>query len=128
MQYMVVVEKGAISSGAYVPDLPGCVATGESRDEMLNLIRERIGTTQSAIARLESAEAKHSPSIATLQKYAKALASDNAFERSEKECGPHRARNELRARRCGMAAVAGRSTRSIRTSPKNQVVCLSCSR
>ena len=34
----------------------------------------RIGTTQSAIARLESAESKHSHSIATLQKYAKALA------------------------------------------------------
>ena len=33
----------------------------------------RVGTTQSAIARLESAEPKHSPSIATLQKYAKAL-------------------------------------------------------
>jgi transcriptional regulator with XRE-family HTH domain len=33
----------------------------------------RVGTTQSAIARLESAESKHSPSIATLQKYAKAL-------------------------------------------------------
>ena len=36
-------------------------------------VAKRIGTTQSAIARLESAEAKHSPSIATLQKYAKAL-------------------------------------------------------
>jgi len=36
-------------------------------------VAERIGTTQSAIARLESAQAKHSPSIATLQKYAKAL-------------------------------------------------------
>src|SRR4249919_2287138 len=33
----------------------------------------RVGTTQSAIARLESAEPKHSPSIATLQRYAKAL-------------------------------------------------------
>ena len=33
----------------------------------------RVGTTQSAIARLESAAAKHSPSIATLQKYARAL-------------------------------------------------------
>jgi transcriptional regulator with XRE-family HTH domain len=32
-----------------------------------------MGTTQSAIARLESAEPRHSPSIATLQKYAKAL-------------------------------------------------------
>src|SRR4051812_16482579 len=36
-------------------------------------VAELIGTTQSAIARLESAEPKHSPSIATLQKYAKAL-------------------------------------------------------
>ena len=36
-------------------------------------VARRVGTTQSAIARLESAEAKHSPSIATLQKYAKAL-------------------------------------------------------
>jgi transcriptional regulator with XRE-family HTH domain len=36
-------------------------------------IAERIGTTQSAIARLESGKGKHSPSLATLQKYAKAL-------------------------------------------------------
>jgi predicted RNase H-like HicB family nuclease len=42
MQYMVVVEKGANSFGAYVPDLPGCVAAGESRDEVLHLIREAI--------------------------------------------------------------------------------------
>jgi transcriptional regulator with XRE-family HTH domain len=36
-------------------------------------VAERVGTSQSAIARLESAERKHSPSIATLQRYAKAL-------------------------------------------------------
>jgi transcriptional regulator with XRE-family HTH domain len=36
-------------------------------------VAARVGTTQSAIARLESAESKHSPSIATLQKYARAL-------------------------------------------------------
>ena len=36
-------------------------------------VAARVGTTQSAIARLESAESNHSPSIATLQKYAKAL-------------------------------------------------------
>lgn len=33
----------------------------------------RIGTTQSAVARLESGRGKHSPSLATLQKYAHAL-------------------------------------------------------
>jgi transcriptional regulator with XRE-family HTH domain len=36
-------------------------------------VAERIGTTQSAVARLESGRGKHSPSLATLQKYAHAL-------------------------------------------------------
>jgi transcriptional regulator with XRE-family HTH domain len=36
-------------------------------------VAERAGTTQSAIARLESGAMKHSPSIATLQRYARAL-------------------------------------------------------
>lgn len=42
MRYMVVVERGESSWGAYVPDLPGCVAVGESREEVLRLIREAI--------------------------------------------------------------------------------------
>jgi transcriptional regulator with XRE-family HTH domain len=36
-------------------------------------IAKRIGTTQSAVARIESRSGKHSPSLATLQKYAHAL-------------------------------------------------------
>ncbi len=36
-------------------------------------VAQRIGTTQSVIARLESGGGKHSPSLATLQKYARAL-------------------------------------------------------
>jgi len=42
MEYLVVVEKGKSSYGAYVPDLPGCVAAGETRREVLKLIREAI--------------------------------------------------------------------------------------
>ncbi|HSW83011.1 MAG TPA: type II toxin-antitoxin system HicB family antitoxin [Usitatibacter sp.] len=43
MQYLVIVEKGPTTSyGAYVPDLPGCIATADSRDEVLRLIREAI--------------------------------------------------------------------------------------
>ena len=42
MRYLVVVEEGPTSFGAYVPDLPGCVAAGETRDEVLGLIREAI--------------------------------------------------------------------------------------
>ena len=43
MKYMVVIEKGKTSYGAHVPDLPGCIATGESREEVIALIREAIG-------------------------------------------------------------------------------------
>jgi predicted RNase H-like HicB family nuclease len=42
MRYLVVVEQGPLSFGAYVPDLPGCVAAGETREEALTLIREAI--------------------------------------------------------------------------------------
>jgi predicted RNase H-like HicB family nuclease len=42
MQYMVVIERGEKSWGAHVPDLPGCIAVGETRDEVLQLIREAI--------------------------------------------------------------------------------------
>ena len=41
-RYMVVIERGESSWGAHVPDLPGCVAVGESRDEAIDLIREAI--------------------------------------------------------------------------------------
>lgn len=42
MEYLVVIEKGKSSYGAYVPDLPGCVAVGETRREVMKLIRESI--------------------------------------------------------------------------------------
>ncbi len=42
MNYTVVIEKGSTSYGAYVPDLPGCVAVAETREEVCMLIREAI--------------------------------------------------------------------------------------
>ena len=42
MRYLVVVEKGSSSYGAHVPDLPGCIAAGETKEEVLSLIREAI--------------------------------------------------------------------------------------
>lgn len=42
MRYMVILERGETSWGAHVPDLPGCVAVGETREEALSLIREAI--------------------------------------------------------------------------------------
>ncbi|HLG26712.1 MAG TPA: type II toxin-antitoxin system HicB family antitoxin [Paenisporosarcina sp.] len=43
MKYAVVIEKGKTSYGAYVPDLPGCVAAAETREEVIRLIHEAIG-------------------------------------------------------------------------------------
>jgi predicted RNase H-like HicB family nuclease len=40
--YAVVFEKGPASVGAYVPDLPGCVAVGRTLQEAEELIREAI--------------------------------------------------------------------------------------
>ena len=42
-RYAIVVEKGADSYGAYVPDLPGCVAAAKTRAEVVQLIRKAIG-------------------------------------------------------------------------------------
>ena len=42
MEYLVVVEKGPTSYGAYVPDLPGCVAAADTKGEVLTLIKEAI--------------------------------------------------------------------------------------
>ncbi len=42
MKYMVIIEKGDSSYGAYVPDLPGCVAVGETESEVLELIHDAI--------------------------------------------------------------------------------------
>jgi predicted RNase H-like HicB family nuclease len=42
MRYAIVIERGDTSHGAYVPDLPGCVAVGETREEAVKLIHEAI--------------------------------------------------------------------------------------
>ncbi len=42
MQFMVIIERGKSSYGAYVPDLPGCVAVARTRREVLKLIREAV--------------------------------------------------------------------------------------
>jgi predicted RNase H-like HicB family nuclease len=39
---LVVIERGETSYGAYVPDLPGCVAVGETQEEARDLIHEAI--------------------------------------------------------------------------------------
>ena len=42
MKYVVVYEQTPTGCSAYIPDLPGCVAAGETREETECLIREAI--------------------------------------------------------------------------------------
>ena len=42
MRYAIVIEQAPDNYAAYVPDLPGCVATGATREETETLIREAI--------------------------------------------------------------------------------------
>lgn len=41
-RYAIVIEDAGSNLAAYVPDLPGCVATGDSEEEVSRLIREAI--------------------------------------------------------------------------------------
>ena len=42
MKYAVVIEKANGNYSAYVPDLPGCISTGRTREEAIESIREAI--------------------------------------------------------------------------------------
>ncbi|MBE9044754.1 type II toxin-antitoxin system HicB family antitoxin [Pleurocapsales cyanobacterium LEGE 10410] len=42
MRYAVIIEQGEHSYGAYVPDLPGCIAVGDTPEEVRILIQEAI--------------------------------------------------------------------------------------
>ena len=42
MRYAVVIEKTQTGYSAFVPDLPGCVSVGRTREEMIRNIREAI--------------------------------------------------------------------------------------
>ncbi len=42
MRFAVVIEKSETGFGAYVPDLPGCIAVGETVSETETLIKEAI--------------------------------------------------------------------------------------
>jgi predicted RNase H-like HicB family nuclease len=42
MTYKAIIERGDSSWGAYVPDLPGCVAVAATRERVKQLIREAV--------------------------------------------------------------------------------------
>jgi len=42
MKYAIVIERGSTNFSAYVPDLPGCIATGRSLEDVRKLMAEAI--------------------------------------------------------------------------------------
>jgi predicted RNase H-like HicB family nuclease len=42
MKFAVIIERAETGFGAYVPDLPGCVALGDTRAEVEKLIKEAV--------------------------------------------------------------------------------------
>jgi predicted RNase H-like HicB family nuclease len=42
MQYAMIVEKGERNYSAYFPDLPGCIATGQTLEELKQAMREAL--------------------------------------------------------------------------------------
>ena len=41
-RYTIVIEKGPKSFGAFVPDLPGCVAVANTRPAVVKMIRQAV--------------------------------------------------------------------------------------
>ncbi len=41
-RYLVIIEKGEASWGAYVPDLPGCIAAAETRQKVTAFLKDAI--------------------------------------------------------------------------------------
>ena len=42
MCYLAIIERGEASWGAHVPDLPGCIAAAETRQEVTSLIKDAV--------------------------------------------------------------------------------------
>ena len=42
MRYTIVIERASANFAAYVPDLPGCIATGDTREDAVREIRQAI--------------------------------------------------------------------------------------
>lgn len=51
-RYAVIIEKAHGNFSAHVPDLPGCIATGETADEVLSNVREAMALHPETMAEL----------------------------------------------------------------------------
>ena len=42
MKYLIVIEQGETGFSAYAPDMPGCIATGSTRDDVEREMKDAI--------------------------------------------------------------------------------------
>ncbi len=67
MKYAVVYEKTPRNYSAYVPDLPGCVATGSTREDVERRIREAIALQLADLRREHEPVPEPSPWIEVVE-------------------------------------------------------------
>lgn len=66
-QYVVIYEQGPTSWGAWVPDLPGCLAAGDTRAEVERLIREAIDAHIESLREHGEAVPEPSSTVGTIE-------------------------------------------------------------
>jgi predicted RNase H-like HicB family nuclease len=42
MEYLVIIEKTDRNYSAYLPDIPGCIATGDTKEDVLNRLKKAL--------------------------------------------------------------------------------------
>lgn len=67
MKYAVIIEKADNNLAAYVPDLPGCVAVGDTREEVLREIGEAIAFHLEVCGRMDCPSLKPPASLRMLK-------------------------------------------------------------
>ena len=65
MKYTIIIERGPTSYGAYIPDLPGCVAAGDTREEAISLITEAVNDHVELM--LEHGETVPEPTVSAIE-------------------------------------------------------------
>jgi predicted RNase H-like HicB family nuclease len=53
MRYVMIIETGKKNYSAYLPDLPGCIATGKTLDEVRQRMQKRLNFTVQACVRMD---------------------------------------------------------------------------
>ena len=111
MRYTIVIERGPASYGAYVPDLPGCVAAAETQQEVLRLIREAIAFHLEAMREERRGDVAQASGLRRPPVASRRLALLFRFRRRCREAHQSVSRGSLKPHALGMRYVARRWTR-----------------